>query len=538
MYFYKKNKMQNDCISYQESGYFSKLITAYLDQQSDVKSLYHRFPTLENFKAQLEDKAVTFNSNIRSVLVNELEKQYKETVTSTATANHISLLKKSNTFTITTGHQLNLFTGPVYFIYKIVSTINLCKQLKNEYPEFNFVPVYWMATEDHDFEEINHFKTSKSSFNWKKNANGAVGELDTKGLEDVFKKFSISLSQSETDQYLLKLFEQSYIAHSNLTDATRYLVNELFKDYGLVIVDGNSVTLKELFIPYFTKELTEQTTFKEVNQTNNKLNDYNLQVNPRDINLFYLQKGIRERIIFENNLYKVNRTSIQFTPKTILEELKYHPERFSPNVLLRPLYQEVILPNLAYVGGGGELAYWLQLKTNFEAFNVPFPMLILRNSALILSEKQTKKIEKLKLTISELFLPQEQLINKITKQFSTHNIDFSLQKQHLETQFKQLYEIANQTDKSFIGAVKAQEIKQIKGLENLEKRLLKAEKRKHGELLQQVERLQNELFPNQSLQERQLNFSQFYMDFGPDFIDQLFQKLNPLAQNFNVITLS
>lgn len=530
--------MPSDCISYQDSGYFSRLITDYLNQKAEIKSLYNRFPTIENFKAQLDEKSVHFDTNTREILANEIQNQYKNEAISEATASHISLLKETNTFTITTGHQLNLFTGPVYFIYKIVSTINLCKQLKNKYPEYNFIPIYWMATEDHDFDEINHFTTLNEHFNWKKKATGAVGDLDTNGLDVVFKKFYNSLSQSEADQYLLKLFEQSYLLHTNLTDATRYLVNELFKEYGLVIVDGNSVALKGLFAPHMLKELTEQTTYKEVIQTNQKLNEYSIQVNPRKINLFYLLKGIRERIIFENNVYKVNHTTIQFSSEAIQKELKNHPERFSPNVLLRPLYQEVILPNVAYVGGGGELAYWLQLKANFESFNVTFPMLILRNSALILSKKQAKKLEKLKLTISELFLPQEQLINEVTKRISEHSIDFSLQKKHLEEQFKHLYEIANQTDKSFIGAVKAQEIKQIKGLENLEKRLLKAEKRKHKELLDQIYKLQDELFPNHVLQERQINFSHFYSAHGGYFISMLFENLDPLEQNFNCITLS
>lgn len=537
MYFYKKNKMQNDCISYQESGYFSKLINAYLNQEVDLTSLYHRFPTLENFKAQLEEKAVTFHLNSRRVLVNELEKQYKETATSTATTNNISLLKETHTFTITTGHQLNLFTGPVYFIYKIISTLNLCKQLKEKYPAYHFVPVYWMATEDHDFEEINHFKTQKNTFTWQKQASGAVGELNTEGLDEVAQHFFDSLNQSEVAIYLQKLFQQSYLSHHNLADATRFLVNELFKEHGLVIIDGNATALKKLFTPYLLQELNHQTTYKEVSQTNLKLDKYNVQVNPREINLFYLQKGLRERIIFENDVYKVNQTNLQFSADAIQKEVENHPEHFSPNVLLRPLYQEVILPNLAYVGGGGELAYWLQLKTNFNAFKVCFPILVLRNSVLLVSEKQAKKINHLELRIADLFAPQEQLLNDITKRISQHNIDFSVQKQHLETQFKRLYEIANQTDKSFIGAVKAQEIKQIKGLENLEKRLLKAEKRKHEERLQQVIRLQNELFPNQSLQERQLNFSQFYMDYGQDFISQLCQKLNPLEPNFTIITL-
>ena len=156
--------MPSDCITYQKSGYFSKIIVDYLDEKLELKSLYNRFPKLENFKEQIEEKSFNFNCNDinkRQILVSELEKQYANFEISEATKNHIKLLNNSNTFTITTGHQLNLFTGPLYFIYKIVSTINLCKQLKKEYPNQDFVPIYWMATEDHDFEEINYFNFKK-----------------------------------------------------------------------------------------------------------------------------------------------------------------------------------------------------------------------------------------------------------------------------------------------------------------------------------------------------------------------------------------
>ena len=149
--------MPNDCITYQNSGYFSKLIVDYLDQKSELKSLYNRFPTLENFRLQIEEKSKNFPIENREILAKALLNQNQKFEISEATSTNIELLKKSNTYTITTGHQLNLFTGPLYFLYKIVSVINLTKQLKTAYPEHNFVPVYWMATEDHDFEEINHF---------------------------------------------------------------------------------------------------------------------------------------------------------------------------------------------------------------------------------------------------------------------------------------------------------------------------------------------------------------------------------------------
>jgi bacillithiol biosynthesis cysteine-adding enzyme BshC len=329
----------------------------------------------------------------------------------------------------------------------------------------------------------------------------------------------------------------TYLEHTNLADATRFLANELFKSEGLVIIDGDDKNLKSLFAPYVKNELINQNSFAAVSKTITQLKEYEVQVNPREINLFYIEDSLRERIVFENNIYKVNNTGIEFSEAEILEELKNSPEKFSPNVILRPVYQEVILPNLAYIGGGGEIAYWLELKNNFEIQKVTFPILIVRNSFVIASEKQKYKLAKLGLSFEELFLSEHELLNQKTKEFSNIKIDFSEQKETLRKQFSELLKIAEQTDKSFIGAVKAQDAKQIKGLENLEKRLLKAEKRVHAYELERIILLQNELFPNQSLQERKTNFSEFYLEFGNSFIDKIIQELKPLENNFTIITL-
>jgi uncharacterized protein YllA (UPF0747 family) len=221
----------------------------------------------------------------------------------------------------------------------------------------------------------------------------------------------------------------------------------------------------------------------------------------------------------------------------LLELLETSPEKFSPNVILRPLYQEVILPNLCYIGGGGEIAYWLELKSTFDAFGCTFPILLLRNSALIITKKQEEKIEKLQLNWKQLFSKQEILINNKVKEISEIPIDFSKLKTALQKQFSDLYTVANQTDKSFLGAVKAQEVKQIKGLENLEKRFLKAQKKKYELELERIIKLQNELFPNQSLQERQANFSEFYLESGKTLVSKLYNELVPLDTNFTILTL-
>ena len=533
--------MPTECIPYQDTNYFTKIILDYLAQKEEIRPFYHRFPELENFGKQLEEKS-SFPQEHREILAQSLQKQYEELETSEATTENIKALSDSKTFTVVTGHQLNLFTGPLYFLYKIVSTINTTRILKKQYPAHHFVPVYWMATEDHDFEEIAFFNLHGKKFKWA-NAEAragktAVGYLSTDGLEEVFELFSAEIGGGRDAAYLKKLFENAYLKHENLTEATRYLANELFKEQGLVIVDGQDRDLKKIFAPYAKNELLKQVSSQKVSETVEKLQkaNYDIQVNPREINLFYLTEELRERILLRDGKYFVNETEIQWSEEEILEELQQHPERFSPNVMLRPLYQEVILPNLCYIGGGGELAYWLQLKSYFEAENVPFPILLLRNSALLQTEKLDEKRQKLNIGLKELFLKQHELINRKVRQISNIDIDFSDQKEHLVNQFQQMYELAEKTDKSFLGAVKAQEVKQLKGLENLEKRLLKAQKRKLEDEVSRIAELQNELFPNKSLQERQTNFSEFYAEYGPALIDRLLEELNPLEANFKIIT--
>jgi bacillithiol biosynthesis cysteine-adding enzyme BshC len=529
--------MPTDCISYQKSGYFSKLIVDYLDEKLELNNFYNRFPNIENFGNQIKEKEINYPFENRNVLVTALKKQYEKFEISASTKENIELLCNKKTFTVTTGHQLNLFTGPLYFLYKIVSTINLCNELKQKYPENNFVPVYWMATEDHDFEEINYFNFKNVKIKWEKESQGPVGRLSTTGLKDILEVFETDLGIGNNADYLKTLFKKSYLEHKNLSDATRYLANELFGNKGLVILDADDVSLKQLFIPFAKEELLHQTSFKKVSETNTLLSDYAIQVNPREINLFYIDENLRERILFENNQYKINNTKLIFSQSEIIALLEKSPEKFSPNVILRPLYEEVILPNLCYIGGGGEIAYWLQLKSNFEENKVTFPIVLVRNSVVLATEKQIQKADKLKLSWSDLFSNQQELFNKKTQEFSKLNLDFTVQKETVKNQFAALNHIAAQTDKSFIGAVKAQEAKQIKGLENLEKRLLKAEKRVHADQLERIIQLQNELFPNQGLQERRANFSEFYVDYGKGFMQQLFSALKPLEPNFTIITL-
>jgi bacillithiol biosynthesis cysteine-adding enzyme BshC len=525
-------------ITFQDTGYFSDMMCDYLERSPKISEFYNNFPDFEGFGKQLEEKAANYPKDFRGVLSQALNAQYEGVDQSELTANNIELLKDPNTFTVTTGHQLNLFTGPLYFLYKIASVINLSTQLKKRFPESNFVPIYWMASEDHDFDEICFFNFRGSKVRWNREAAGAVGRLSTDGLEIALNEFEGLLGPGKNAKELITLFKKSYLEHHNLTKATRYLANELFGEKGLVIVDGDDRELKRLFAPKVKEELLDRSCFSAVSGTSDALaNNYHIQVNPREINLFYLTDELRERIVFEGGIYRVNQTDITFSEESILKELEDHPERFSPNALMRPLYQEVILPNLSYTGGGGELAYWMQMKQYFEKVDVPFPILHLRNSALLVYKKELRKMEKLGIEVKDIFLDQNELISNQVKQVSDIKIDFSPERRMLEEMFESMKGLAEKTDKSFIGAVLAQEKKQLNGLDKLEKRMLRAQKRKYADRVNRITEIQNLLFPKGSLQERQANFSEFYEEMGEGLIDLILERLDPMKMEFDIILL-
>lgn len=523
--------MQHRTISFKKTGYFSAIINDYLIQDEKIKPFYSIYPTIENFKKLIEEKEQ--HSIDRSVLVSDLKEQYAEAGIKKAPEvfQHIELLADGKTFTITTGHQLCLYTGPLYFIYKIVSIVNLCKQLKEAYPAYNFVPIYWMATEDHDFAEVNHFNFKGKKLQWNTDQKGAVGRFNLDGLESVFTEFSALLTDyNENTTFLRQLFEKAYLKQNTLTNATRVLVHELFQSEGLVIIDGDRSDLKRAMIPAFKDELINTTSSLLIEKTNAELSEnYKIQVNPREINLFYLDEGLRARIVADGADYVVNDTDLRFSQEELLKLLEKEPEKFSPNVVLRPLFQETILPNLAYIGGGGELAYWFQLKSVFEQYNVPFPGLILRNSAAVLDNHQTKLFHQLDIDLNQLFLKEVDLIKALVKENSSIDFELTNERSEITSAYEKLKVKAAKIDVTLVPHVEARLTKHLNDLDSSGKKLLRAEKRKNKELLDKIAKLKQAIFPNGGLQERTENFSSIYYNYGN-------RLMNPLYENFRLPT--
>lgn len=496
------------------TGQFSSLFLDYLDQKDTLYPFYNRFPTLPAFQNQIEER--TFDPQKRRVLVDALERQYQHI----ANKPNVSALLQPNTFTVTTGHQLNIFTGPLYIIYKLITTIKLARQLKATYPAYDFVPVYWMASEDHDFAEINHFSLFGKNYAWQTEQRGAVGRMNPQELKTLFRQIPEKLA----------LFETAYLKHDTLADAVRYYVNELFGSDGLVCLDADDAGLKRVFAPVMRDELIRQQSGQLVQEQTEHLSalGYKTVITPRDVNLFYLDDQIRERIEYKDGTYNVLHTNLRFSEGELLALLDEHPERFSPNVVLRPLYQETILPNLAYIGGPSEIPYWLQLKSVFDHFETPFPMLMPRNFALYVPAVNAKRIRKLGLMPEDLFQDTIALKREFVEQHTSHALKFDTENKIVSKALDAILHKAQMVDPSLEKAVLAETKRFANAVARLEKKMRRAEERNQEIGVRQLLAVKNELFPNGGLQERSESFLTFYLN------DRLFlQKMLSVFDPFN-----
>ncbi|MFV1985516.1 MAG: bacillithiol biosynthesis cysteine-adding enzyme BshC, partial [Thiohalomonadales bacterium] len=465
--------MKIEKFDFESTGQFSSLFLDYINKNDSLSTFYSNYPDLAGFGKQMELKK-DFGTDKRTLLVKCLQEQYRSIEANDAVRQNIELLKNDKTFTVTTGHQLNIFTGPLYFIYKIVTAINTCKQLKSEYPGYNFVPVYWMASEDHDFEEISYFNLFGNKYTWESDQSGAVGRMDPGSVKAVLDAMP---GKNE-------MFRKAYLEHDTLAAAVLYYVNELFGYEGLVVIDADIKELKNIFRQVVKDELTKSSSFELVNTQTKLLEEigYKPQLRPREINLFYLDENLRERIIKEGDLYKVVGNEQQFTEKEILKLVDKEPIIFSPNVILRPLYQEMILPNLAYIGGPAEVVYWLQLKLMFEYFQVPFPILLPRNFVLYINHVVARKMDKTGANTPDVFLNEQELIHKLVSNVAKNGFTVDKEKAKVAGLFAEVHKQVLKLDPTLEKLVMAEAKRAENSLGKIEKKAVRAIVRQNEDL--------------------------------------------------------
>lgn len=521
-------------LAYSGTGYFSKIVTDYLADAPALRPFYGSRPDKEGIKSAIAARK-QFPQQ-RKALVEALQAQYESVHTTAAVQQNILSLEAENTFTITTAHQPAIFTGTLYFIYKILHVIRIAEWLQKEMPAHRFVPVYYMGSEDADLEELGNIWLNGEKLSWSTKQTGAVGRMQPKGLEQLINRIEGELSVQPYGPELISMLRSCYEQSDSIQTATFKLVDTLFARFGLIVLIPDNAAFKRMLAPVFKDDLLHETASGLVTETTAALEKhYKVQAHPRAINLFYLEAGLRARIEKEGNEWIVTGTNKRFSESQLIAELNQHPERFSPNVILRGILQETILPNILFVGGGGELAYWMELKKVFAHYQVPYPILVVRNSFLVVEKKWKEKIDKLGFTEKDFFSSEQDILTRLVLHNTPDGLRLEDELDAVKAFYAALKKKAGATDKTLEQHIEALRAKATRPLYELEKKMMRAEKRKYKDQQRQIQHIRKVLFPNNSLQERIDNFMPFYAQWGSAFIDLLYQHSLTLEQEFIIL---
>lgn len=475
--------------------------------------------------------ARAFPAAHRMALADALRRQYGALDRPQAVQDNLDRLARSGTLTVTTGHQLCLFGGPLFVLLKVLNAVRLARDLSTEARPV--VPVFWMATEDHDLAEVDHVLLRGQRVQWAAQAGGPVGRMPLTGIATALQQAEQLLGpQADSVRRLLR---QAYAPHHTLAGATRILMNGLFGHLGLVVLDGDDPVLKALFAPVMREELLHGLMARTVAYAEDRFPEgYHAQAHARPINLFHLGQGSRARIAPDGDGLQVLEGGPRWTMDEALHELETRPEDFSPNVLMRPLYQETVLPNVAYVGGGGELAYWMQLRWAFQAVQLPMPVTVLRSSAVFLPEGDAERLAAMDLALEDLFADRHAVERRLAERDAPFPTRLQEEREALGTVFRALALRTAAAGPTFVRSAASAEQRAQHGLERLEQRLLREARHRSAVLLRRYGALREAVLPGGVLAERREGFLVPLADHGTSLTDRMTDVLDPLEKKFSV----
>lgn len=523
-------------MNFEETGNFSALALDYLKADKSLEAFYNQPVSIEGIKKTIEERKA-FKTN-RKLLVDQLKFQYRNITLNSLQLSYLDKLLLNNSFTITTAHQPNIFTGHLYFIYKIIHAIKLADELQKLLPENNFVPVYYMGSEDADLEELGEVVVDGKKMVWETKQTGAVGRMHIDAaFVKIIKEISGQIGVQPFGEPLILKMKAAYSIGKTIEEATFEFVNDLFASFGLLVLLPDVVTLKKSFEPIIKKEIEEQFSYNELQKTIAEFPaKYKIQAAGRNLNLFYLNDDARQRLLITEEGFAIENTDKVFTKEALLEEIEKHPRNFSANVILRPLYQEFILPNIIFIGGGGELAYWLELKKVYAAAEIPYPVVMLRNSFAIVNKKTTATIKKLNFSFADFFKGEHELVNTLVKRDAENKITVSEEKLGLLKIYSALRKDAGAVDKTLERHVWALQAKAINHVDQLEKKMIRSAKKAFKVQIKNISKVKSFLFPQGNLQERVEGLLYFYSEYGTDLLKAIYDNSPALEAKFVILT--
>jgi bacillithiol biosynthesis cysteine-adding enzyme BshC len=506
-----------------DSGLISRIAADYCKDDSFFHPLRTTSPINPDFDALIAQRR-KFDEQKRVLLVDVLKKQYADSgILNESSEATINKLLQQNTFTVTTGQQVGLLLGPLYTPLKILSAVSLCTDLKKKHADNDFIPVFWMATEDHDIDEIRSFTVLGNTYTCPINYNGAAGRMPCNVVLDW-------LNQSGVFSAIPNWRELLTAAYSlpTLAMATRYLVHHLFGSLGVLCIDADDASLKSSFATIIEDDIFNGHSYALSRTAIDRIAQcYPVQLQGRAINFFYLNENYRERIEAEASGYRTVDLRFSWNADALKEEINQHPERFSPNALMRPVYQEYLLPNIACFGGAAEIAYWLELKPVMDFYSVVFPALLLRNSAVLLDGAAFHRLENSGFTWSDVMLPLIELEHRILLDESQGILDLSPQLEAFDEVFKRIAEKASAVNLPTTQSAKALQVRLRKQVEDFQKKLLREARKKESASLSQIRSVYRSVFPNQALSERSESMFTFMSTKQSSLLENLLAAMNP-----------
>lgn len=523
---------------------FSRLFQDYIHNFSKLKHLYASdFHSLENIQRHIEKSQKT--NEHRSLLCDILIDQHRQFGCSDKTLSIVESLRHENTFCVVTGQQVGILGGPLYTLYKAFTAIQLADHLNERFPGYRFIPVFWLEGEDHDFAEIN----SITLLNQENQPNkieylidgkpleknlGAVGELV---LDEAWQRCTDQLAKvlpaTEFRTSLLNAVRQSYAAGKTLNQSFVHwissIISERVGENPIVFISSNDKRIKQTLHPIFLKELQEfpKTSQLVIDQSAVLERDYHAQIKPKAINLFLFHKGGRYLIEPRDDGFSLKGVRYSPTRDELFKIVDETPEMFSPNVILRTICQDTLLPTVVYVAGPSEIAYFAQLKPVYEYFGVPMPMIYPRASATIVEQKLQTVLEKYELQLVDFFGNRKKLNDRVIDLLSEVNLDtlFNHASGRLDELIGELKFGLDYIDATLTGALETTRSKIESQLHVLKEKAAAAQRRKHEVALQQIDKVLKNIFPNNNFQEREINIVHFMNKYGMDFPKRLYDEL-------------
>lgn len=537
---------------------FNDFFLGYLNDFNTLKGFFNYnyigkeniFKSLVNKGDNYPNKEILTRDNLADILLiqNKIFNATEETI------KNIELLRNKNTFAVVTGQQAGILTGNLYTVIKAVNAYQLTRKLREYFPDYSFVPVFWIESDDHDFLEVNNINVFNKENELRKleyYENGVMQERYLKPINDFIFDDSIEKFKSDLRENILKtdftenifdLINRSYKTGISFTTAFARFMNYLTGDFGIIFCNPADREIKKLLVPIFEKELnTYPETCERVIETSAVIEQkYEPQVKPQPINVFYVHNNHRHLIEpRQENMFALKNSRQRFEKSQLMEQLYTSPERFSGNVILRPICQDYLLPTVAYIGGPSEISYFGQFKRVYEFYHINMPIIYPRISITILENRIANFISKNNLTIEEFF-DEKKITSKMMNKINELKVEdiFNNLKDELNGIYYSFGIDLGKIDKNLINTFKNKNEKYIESLEHLKDKFIESQAHQNESTVLKLKSAIQSIYPDETLQERYINIVYYLNKYGMDLVKKMVETTDIDNFNHQVIEIS